>query len=132
MANFRNSEVIDYPASAVFELITSMAKRDFPNYDENKPIGSSVEKEVGKHLVKPAKMKVEITDFNKDKLYEVTSTQVLPREVKIFKSRYILNPVGKNSTEVILEESENANGFISGMNSLIVGIAYKRRVKTRF
>lgn len=128
MANFKNEAVIDYPVKDVFKVILKAAKRDFSNFNKDKAIGTKITKSVGAYSNKTGTMEIEITDFKENEVYEITSSQGL----KVIRSKYSFEPVEGNKTRFILEESENSTGFISGINSLIVGVIFKKRIKRRF
>lgn len=128
MADFRNETIVEYPIKKVFNVILEVAKRDFDNFDEKNAIGTSTEKTVGNYATKTSKMKVEITNYKRNEIYEVTSSQ----DDKVFISRYTFEKIDSNNTKIILEEYENSNGFIGGLNSFLVGFLYKKRVNRRF
>ena len=125
---FSNSVIINYPVEEVFKVFIRTAKRDFPKFNENNPIGCKVEKKVGAYSSKSAKMVVEIVDFKKNELYKIKSTN--PNSVYI--SMYEFEPVDENSTKLTLSEEEVVEGWIPGFNSLLQNISFKSRVKRRF
>ena len=71
---FSNSAVINYPVEKVFNVFIRSAKRDFPKFNENKPVGSKVSKKVGAYSTQSATLEVEITDYKKNEIYAITST----------------------------------------------------------
>ena len=71
---FSNSAVINYPVEKVFNVFIRSAKRDFPKFNENNPVGSKVSKKVGAYSTQSATLEVEITDYKKNEIYAITST----------------------------------------------------------
>jgi hypothetical protein len=128
MATYKNQAIINYPVNEVFKVFKKTAKRDFPKFDEKKPVGVTVERSVGAYSVRSGRMLVEITDYKADEVYEITSSQ----ENHLYKSRYEFYPVEENKTRLILAESSYSQGIFNYINVLIAGIFFKGRVKKRF
>lgn len=128
MAEFKNEAIVEYPVERIFDVILAVAKRDFEGFSEENAIGTSVEKTVGSYAAKTTTMKVEITNYKRNEIYEVTSS----KGDKVFVSRYTFEKIDDNKTNVIFEDSESAQGFVGGLNSWLVGLFYKKRVKQRF
>ncbi|MGG7178554.1 DUF3284 domain-containing protein [Clostridium paraputrificum] len=125
---FLNSVVLDYPVEEVFRIFIRTAKRDFPKFNENNPVGCKVSKKVGAYSAQSATLEVEITGFKKNELYQITSTS----SSAIYISTYDFEVVDDNSTRITLTEEDKKPGFFPGFNTLIQNIAFKGRVKRRF
>lgn len=125
---FSNSAVINYPVEKVFNVFIRSAKRDFPKFNENNPVGSKVSKKVGAYSTQSATLEVEITDYKKNEIYAITSTS----PERIYYSTYKFEVVGENKTRITLEESDKSKGFVSILNVLIQTLVFKGRVKRRF
>jgi hypothetical protein len=125
---FSNSAVVKYPVEEVFSIFIKTAKRDFPKFNESNPIGSSVIKKVGAYSVNSANLKIEITDYKINELYQLTSTG--PKTV--YYSNYKFEKIDENSTRITLIEEDVSDGFITWLNRLIQGLAFSGRVKRRF
>ncbi|QNO14648.1 DUF3284 domain-containing protein [Alkalicella caledoniensis] len=128
MSTFKNEAVMNYPVEQVFRVFKETAKRDFPNFDEQDPIGTYVERNIGAYSVKQAKMKVEITDFKNNEIYEISSYQ----GKTLYKSKYQFISTGENSSKLILEENQYNEGAVNFLNTMIGAIFFKGRVKKRF
>jgi hypothetical protein len=125
---FSNSVIIRYPVEKVFNLFLRQAKRDFPKFNESNPIGCSVTKRVGSYSVQSATLKVEITDYKKNELYQITSTS----PDRIYYSTYEFESMDESSTRITLIEEDKSKGFLSWFNVILQNILFKRRIKRRF
>ncbi|MGL4771993.1 MAG: DUF3284 domain-containing protein, partial [Clostridium sp.] len=125
---FRNSTVLNYPVEEVFKVFVRVAKRDFPKFNEKNPIGCSVTKQVGTYTTKSATVRVEITDYKKNEVYEITTV----RDKLMYVSTYRFEAIDEESTQLILEETENTPGLFPGLNSMLQNICFKGRIKKRF
>ena len=125
---FVNSAVVNYPVEEVFRVFIRTAKRDFPKFNEENPIGCSVEKKVGAYSVNSAKLKVEILDYKKNELYKIVSSN----DQTAYYSTYEFEVVDENSTRITLTELDEQKGLVTWVNRLVQTIAFKGRVKRRF
>ena len=125
---FSNSVILNYPVNEVFTVFIRVAKRDFPKFNENNAIGCKVIKNVGAYSVKSAKLEVEITDFKKDEIYQITSKG----SSVIYISRYKFEELSEDSTRLTLFEEDKKVGFFPWFNAIIQTIAFKGRVRRRF
>lgn len=125
---FRNSTVVDYPIEEVFKTFIRTAKRDFPKFNENNPIGSAVTKEVGTYSAKTGTLRIEITDYKLNELYQITSV----RDKMMYISTYQFEKIDENSTQITLEETEETPGAFQLVNTIIQKVCFKGTVKRRF
>lgn len=125
---FSNSAIIKYPVEKVFSLFIRQAKREFPKFNESNPIGCSVAKRVGAYSVQSATLKVEITDYKKNELYQITSTS----PDRIYYSTYEFEIVDEKSTRITLIEEDKSTGFMVWFNVILQNILFKNRIKRRF
>lgn len=125
---FSNSMVINYPREEVFYIFIRAAKRDFPKFREDNPIGCSVKKTVGSYSASSATMKIEITDFKKDELYQITSSA---GDIKYY-STYKFESVGEDKTKITLTESYDKKGVFAWLNKNLQSILFRGRVRKRF
>lgn len=125
---FSNSAVINYPIEEVFAMFIKTAKRDFPRFDEDNAIGCKVKKKVGTYSVQSADMEIEITDYKKNELYQIKSTN----ESIVYTSTYEFDAVDEKSTRLTLTEEDKKPGFLPWFNVILQNIAFKGRVKRRF
>lgn len=125
---FRNSTVVDYPIEEVFKTFIRTAKRDFPKFNENNPIGSAVTKQVGTYSAKTGTLRIEITDYKLNELYQITSV----KDKMMYISTYQFEKVDENSTQIILEETEETPGAFQLINTIIQRVCFKGTVKRRF
>lgn len=125
---FSNSVVLNYPVDEVFRVFIRTAKRDFPKFNENNPIGCKVTKKIGAYSVQSATVQIEITDYKKNELYQIQSVG----DRVVYTSTYEFEVFDENSTRLTLTEEDKKAGFFPWFNALIQNIAFKGRVKRRF
>lgn len=129
MSMHENEVILDYSVKDLFGIFIKVAKRDFPNFKEKTAVGTKVEKKVGAYSGKTATMTVEITDFEKDKVYEITSTSP---NGQVYTSRYEFEELEENKTKISLSETEASGGIFAIINSFIVKYLFKKRINRRF
>ncbi|MBE6049981.1 MAG: DUF3284 domain-containing protein [Clostridium sp.] len=125
---FSNSAVINYPVEKVFNVFIRAAKKDFPKFNADNPVGLKISKKVGYYSSQSATLEVEIVGYKKNELYAITSTS----SDRIYYSTYKFEVVGENNTRITLEESDKSKGFVSYLNVIIQTLVFKGRVKRRF
>ncbi|MCR6515097.1 DUF3284 domain-containing protein [Clostridium sp. LY3-2] len=125
---FINSVELDYPVDEVFKVIIRTAKRDFANFNPKDPIGTYTTKTAGNYGMKQAKVRVEITDYKLNELYQITTV----RDKLMFVSTYRFEDLGDSKTRFTLEESDCTEGFFKAMNGMIQNFVFKKRIKNRF
>ena len=95
MIKYENKKIINSTPDKIFNVFINNAKDTFEKINIKNPVGCKTIKEVkrdykGKKLYKSC---LEITDFKKDKLYEITFTT----DGQTFISKYVLNKISKNT-----------------------------------
>lgn len=128
MGEFINEVVLDYDSKTIFEFFHKTAEVDFGKFDDKIAIGLFVEKQIGNYSLKEGTAKVEISDYIKDKIYEIT-TYI---GQTIYKTRYELESIDENKTKLTLKENEVSDKFIGKLNSFVTSFLFKKRVRNRF
>lgn len=128
MSRFKNETVLNYTREQIFKVFQTLAKRDFKDFDEKKPVGASSLREVGAYATKVEQMLVQITGYKQNELYEITSQH----GKTTFVSRYELFEVDAFKTKLVLIETEFNPESISSLNAIIASFFFKSRVKKRF
>lgn len=125
---FSNSVELSYPVEEVFKLFIRTAKRDFPRFNEENPVGCKVNKKVGAYSAGATTMEVEITGFVKNELYQIVSTN---GSVK-YTSTYEFEVIDENTTRLTLIEEDEKPGIFPWFNTLVQSVLFKGRVRKRF
>ncbi len=128
MSKFINKGIVNYPVEQVYDLFIQQAQNEFESFDINHPIGTKVRKRVGAYSTKQGVMEVEITNFIRNEIYEITSINA----GQSYKSTYSFAKLNANQCEITLEESDLSAGVFKSFNAFIVSKMYKSRVKKRF
>ncbi|WP_373600861.1 DUF3284 domain-containing protein [Paraclostridium bifermentans] len=130
MIVYENKKIINSTPNKIFDVFLDNAKGTFNKINFKNPVGSKTTKEVKRDSKgkKISKSILEITDFKKDKIYEIT----FKTEGQVFISRYVLNKISDNETELIsIEKFINNNNPNKILDSL-TKFFYSAKVKKRF
>ena len=123
----KESALINYPVDDVFAIFAKAAKRDFPIFSEDNAVGCKIEKTL-KNFNNAAKCTVEITEYIKNKKYQVTTTTA--NSVCI--STYTFTKKKDDATMIKLEEEQTTQNFMSYMTLIIQRMLAKKQFKEGF
>ncbi|MGL5756525.1 MAG: DUF3284 domain-containing protein [Paraclostridium sp.] len=130
MIKYENKKIIDSTPDKIFDVFMENAKDTFKKINMKNPIGSKTTKNVQRDSKgkKVSTSYLEITDFKRDKVYEITFIT----EGQTFVSRYVLTKINKDETELTSIEkfinSNNPNKILDTLTKFF----YKSKVKKRF
>ena len=100
--------MVNYEVEDVFNHFIRNAKRDFSDFDEENPVGCKVEKDITTWGPKPIKCTVEITDYEKNKKYEITTSN----EYSTCISTYTFLGQQDGTTRLTISEKQTTQKFI--------------------
>ena len=92
MNTFKTEVLLKYSAKDIFNIFTKSARLNFPNFNEKKAVGTFVQQKNNKRF------KVEITNFEKNRVYEIKTSN--KRESTI--TRYELVHIDLENTKLFL------------------------------
>lgn len=129
MIRYENKKTINSHPNEIFNIFLDNAKDTFGKINLKNPVGTKTVKDVKRNSKgkKVSKSTLELTDFKKDKIYEIT----FKTEGQVFISRYVLNKISDNETELISIEkviNNNPNKILD----FITKSLYSSKVKKRF
>ncbi|KPI50849.1 hypothetical protein KW94_13150 [Clostridioides difficile] len=122
MNTFKAEILLKHSAKDIFNIFTKSARLNFPNFNEKKAVGTFVQQKNNKRF------KVEITNFEKNKIYEIKTSN--NRESII--TRYELIHVDLKNTKLIFTESESERNVFGKINSVLVRILFGKRHPEEF
>lgn len=122
MNTFKTEILLKYSAKDIFNIFTKSARLNFPNFNEKKAVGTFVQQKNNKRF------KVEITNFEKNKIYEIKTSN--NRESII--TRYELIHIDLENTKLIFTESESDRNVFGKINSFLVRILFGKRHPEEF
>lgn len=99
---------VNYEVEDVFNHFIRNAKRDFSDFNEENPVGCRVEKDITTGGPKPIKCTVEITDYEKNKKYEITTSN----EYSTCISTYTFLGQQDGTTRLTISEKQTTQKFI--------------------
>ncbi|MBU3134733.1 DUF3284 domain-containing protein [Clostridium gasigenes] len=127
MSKFKETKSFDYPIEDVFKGFIKITKREFPKFNEKNPIGIKHSRVVKDNGNRKLKMLMEITKFEKNKVYEITSKINNDRYI----SRYTFNKVNEDETTVMLQEEQHVKDFMSKIVVIIQSFLGTNKIKKK-
>jgi len=122
------SAKLNYGVEDVFKVFIKAAKQEFKEFDKEDPKGLKIVKNISSAGSKPMKCTVEITDYEENAKYEITTSNSISK----CKSTYKFKEQRDGNTLVKFEESQGGNGLVSSMTLVILRFMAKRKFKKRF
>ncbi|EQF24049.1 hypothetical protein QEW_2819 [Clostridioides difficile CD160] len=122
MNTFKTEILLKYSAKDIFNIFTKSARLNFPNFSKKKAVGSFVQQKNNKRF------KVEITSFEKNRIYEIRTSN--NRESII--TRYELIHIDLENTKLIFTESESERNLFGKINSALVRVLFGKRHPEEF
>ncbi|VIG07537.1 Domain of uncharacterised function (DUF3284) [Clostridioides difficile] len=102
MNTFKIEVLLKYSAKDIFNIFTKSARLNFPNFNEKKAVGTFVQQKNNKRF------KVEITNFEKNRVYEIKTSN--KRESII--TRYELIYIDLENTKLIFIENRSREMYL--------------------
>ncbi|MCC0652753.1 MULTISPECIES: DUF3284 domain-containing protein [unclassified Clostridioides] len=122
MKTFKSEALLKYSAKDIFNIFIKSARLNFPNFSEKRAVGTFVQQKNNKRF------KVEITNFEKNRIYEIKTSN----NRESFITRYELIHIDLENTKLIFTESESDRNIFGKINSLIVRILFGKRQPDEF
>lgn len=120
--------VLNYPVEDVFHIFIKNAKRDFSDFNEEDATGCKIEKSIENGGPKPVKCTVEITEYEKNKKYQITTVTSYSKCI----STYNFKGQRDGTTKIVFEESQTADKFFGYMSLMIMRFMVRRNFKIRY
>ncbi|WP_315075020.1 DUF3284 domain-containing protein [uncultured Clostridium sp.] len=122
MKTFTAESIINHSCRDIFNIFVKSAKLNFPNFKEKRAVGTYCNQKKNKRF------KVEITAFEKDKLYEITSSN----KRESCTTRYHLIPLSENETKIVFTEIESDRNVFGNINSFLTSLLLGKRQPDEF
>ncbi|HBF8441370.1 TPA: DUF3284 domain-containing protein [Clostridioides difficile] len=122
MNTFKTEVLLKYSAKDIFNIFTKSARLNFPNFNEKKAVGTFVQQKNNKRF------KVEITNFEKNRVYEIKTSN--KRESTI--TRYELVHIDLENTKLIFIESDSKRNIFGKINSALIRVLFGKRQPEEF
>lgn len=122
MKTFTAESTINHSCRDIFNIFVKSAKLNFPNFKEKRAVGTYCNQKKNKRF------RVEITAFEKDKLYEITSSN----KRESCTTRYHLIPLSENETKIIFTEIESDRNVFGNINSFLTSLLLGKRQPDEF
>ena len=127
MSKFKANKNFNYPIEEVFRGFIKITKREFRKFNDKNPIGTKQSKVVKDNGSTKIKMIMEVTNFETNNIYEITSK--VYNDVYI--SRYTFKKINEEETRVTLEEEQHAKNFIAKVAVIFQSLLGASRTKKK-
>lgn len=122
MKTFTTESIINHSCKKIFNTFVKSAKANFPDFKEKRAVGTYSEQKKNKRF------RVEITAFERDKIYEITARN----RRESFITRYQLIPISENETKLIFTEIESDRNIFGKINSALTSLLLGKRQPDEF
>lgn len=120
--------ILNYPVEDVFHIFIKNAGRDFSDFNEEDAIGCKIEKNIDTGRPTSVKCTVEITDYEKNGKYQITTTTSFSKCV----STYTFKGQKDGTTKLQVEETQTSDKFFGYMSLLVQRFLVRRNFKARY
>jgi len=128
MAQFNFEQILPYPPKKVFNIFREQMLQSFPGVNLNNPLGAKAEKTTTGVSGYKFHLNIEITDYQENEIYEITSRASNKQE---FVSRYKFMPEGDKNTRLNFSETNTTPGFFGNANAILSSILFKNRARKK-
>lgn len=127
MSKIKATKTFDYSVEEVFNGFIKITKREFPKFNEKNPVGIKQSRVIKDNGSTQIKMNMEITKFEKNKVYEITSKI----HSDIYISRYTFIKIDEEKSKVMLEEEQHTKNFISKVGVMLQSFSGASKTKQK-
>ena len=119
---------VNYEVEDVFKHFIKNAKRDFSDFNEDNPVGCKIEKDITTGGAKPIRCTVEITGYEKNGKYEITTSNEYSKCV----STYTFVGQKDGTTKLTISEKQTTQKFVQLATLYIQRFFARRAFKRTF
>lgn len=127
MSKFKAIKNFKYPLDEVFRAFIKTTKKEMPRFNDKDAVGIKHSKVIKEKGAVKVKMIMEVTKFEKNKVYEVTSKI----HEDIYISRYTFTEGENETTKVMLEEEQKPKNFIAKMGVILQSFTGRSKTKEK-
>lgn len=120
--------IVNYEVEDVFNHFIKNAKRDFSDFNEDNPVGCKIEKDITTGGAKPIRCTVEITGYEKNGKYEITTSNEYSKCV----STYTFVGQKDGTTKLTISEKQTTQKFVQLATLYIQRFFARRAFKRTF
>lgn len=124
---YKRSIIINYSIDKVFKTFIDLNKMELPKFNKNNPKETTYKKVIKQVRQKKIEMVTQISEYEKNELYEVTNTI----ENDKYTTRYEFKKLSEEETEILILESQEVSNVITMGSLLLQKISAKRKLKEK-
>lgn len=120
--------ILNYPVEDVFHVFIKNAKKDFSDFNEDDATGCKVEKNINAGRPNPIQCTVEITNYEKNEVYQITTSTSFSKCV----STYNFKGQKDGNTKLVFEEAQSTDKFFGYLSLWVQRFMARRAFKAKY
>ena len=123
--------IVQYELEDVFRIFMKNAKKDFPDFNEENPVGCKINKMIQSMGPKSLNCTIEITDYVENEKYQITTSTTFTTGASTCVSTYMFKAQKDGTTKLEIEENQDSEKFISYATLWLQRFLAKRNFKAK-
>lgn len=123
--------IVQYELKDTFRIFMKNAKKDFPDFNEENPVGCKINKTIQSVGPKSLNCAIEITDYVENEKYQITTSTNFTTGVSTCVSTYMFKAQKDGTTKLVVEENQDSEKFISYATLWLQRFLAKRNFKAK-
>lgn len=123
--------IVQYELEEVFRIFMKNAKKDFPDFNEENPVGCKINKTIQSVGPKSLNCTIEITDYVENEKYQITTSTNFTTGVSTCVSTYMFKAQKDGATKLVVEENQDSEKFMSYATLWLQRFLAKRNFKAK-
>lgn len=124
---YKRSIIINYSIDKVFKSFIDLIKMELPKFNKNDPKSTTYKKVIRQVRKRKIEMLTEVTEYEKNELYEVTNTI----ENDKYTTRYEFKKLSEEETEILIFENQEASNIVTKGSLFLQKFFAKKRLKEK-
>jgi Domain of unknown function (DUF3284) len=124
---YKTSIIVNHSIDKVFKAFIDLNRMELPKFNKNNPKETTYKKVVKQVRQRKIEMLTEITEYEKNELYEVTNTIENDKYI----TRYEFKELSEEKTEILILENQEASNVVTKGSLLIQKFFAKKKLKEK-
>lgn len=125
--SYKRSIIINHSIDKVFKAFIDLNRMELPKFNKNNPKETTYKRVVKQVRQQKIEMITQITEYEKNELYEVTNTLENDKYI----TRYEFKKLSEEETEIVILESQEVSNILTRGSLLLQKISAKRKLKEK-
>ena len=124
---YKTSIIVNHSIDKVFKSFIDLNRMELPKFNKNNPKETTYKKVIKQVRNKKIEMLTEITEYEKNELYEVTNSIENDKYV----TRYEFKELSEGKTEILIVENQDASNVVAKGSLLVQKFFAKKKLKEK-